>query len=370
MLQALNKKRCLIIVGILLLSGLLIAIVLIKSSKSKANVEDIPVVRTMTVKSNDLTQAYTYSGEVRGRYESQLAFQVSGKIVRRNVELGSTVQSDDILMEIDAKDLQQTVNSASAQVDSARYNYSLAEINLKRYKELSEAGAASRAEYDKSQTAFDTADATLRQASAQYKQASNQLGYSHLYSNAPGVVSAINAEAGQVVSTGQIVVTVVREGEREIEINVPENRLNEIRKARQIRVALWAVPGASFYGRIREIAPMADKMSRTYKVRVSLVNPPPEIKLGMTASIEMCAVDGQNTAAPYIPLAAVYQTGQSPTVWVVINGQVQLRPIKIGTFADGKIQVLQGLRSGEIIVTAGVHKLRAGQKVNPAGGGI
>jgi multidrug efflux system membrane fusion protein len=332
--------------------------------------QDILHVRTAVIEAGNASSCYSYSGEVRGRFESQLAFQVTGKIIKRNIDLGSPVQPGDVLMVIDPRDLNQAAGSASAQVDSARSQLRLAEKNLERYRQLYEQKAVSRAQYDQYVTAYDSAAAAVRQASAQYAQTANQVDYGRLYSDAAGVVSAIGAEAGQVVSAGQTVVTIVRDGEREVEINVPENRLDELRQATQIKITFWALPGISADGAIREIAPMADKVSRTYKVRIRMINPMPEIKLGMTASVAVGAIGGSRPAELSIPLTAIYQTGQSPAVWVVAEGTATLRPIKIGNWGDGKVQVLDGLRTGDVIVTAGVHKLREGQRVNTEGGSL
>lgn len=329
--------------------------------------EEIPLVRSQVVKLDGLSESATYSGEVRGRYESQLAFQVSGKIIRRNVDLGSIVQAGDVLMEVDPKDIQQTVSIGSAQVYAAESQLRLAESNLHRYQQLYEQNAISRAQYDQYQNAYDSALAAVQQAAAQYAQSSNQLGYSALYADSGGVISAVNAEAGQVVSAGQTVITLVRDGEREVEIDVPENRLAELRAARQIRVAFWALPARVVDGKVREIAPMADKVSRTYKVRISLIDPPPEMKLGMTAAVTIGNA-GSGRAA-YIPLSAIYQTGDSPCVWVIENGVVRLKPVTLGAFGDGQVELLAGLQDGEMLVTAGVHKLREGQQVKTAGEG-
>jgi multidrug efflux pump subunit AcrA (membrane-fusion protein) len=138
--------------------------------QAKAIVDDIPVVRTAVIGAAEATQGYTYSGEVRGRYESQLAFQVNGKIIKRNVELGSVINAGDVLMQIDPKDIQQTVNSTSAQVYSAESQLRLAESNLNRYRQLYEQGAVGRMTYDQYVNAYDVAVAAVRQASAQYAQ--------------------------------------------------------------------------------------------------------------------------------------------------------------------------------------------------------
>lgn len=332
------------------------------------NTEDIPFVRTAVVAPADANQEYVYSGEVRGRYESQLAFQVGGKVVRRNVELGSRVTQGQPLLQIDPQDIQQVLNSHEAQVASAMSQLKLAERNLKRYSQLYKEDVISRAQLERHESAYEVALASHQQALAQREQGKNQLRYATLCADKPGVVSTISAEVGQVVAPGQIVVTVVRDGEREIEINVPENRTDALRSASSIKVAFWALPDCTIDGKIREVAPMADPVSRTYRVRIALLKQLPEVKLGMTASVSMSRPhEGEGMVV--VPLSAIIQTGQTtPSVWVVNEGMVRLRPIQTGAFGDGRIQVLSGLKQGETIVTAGVHKLREGQKVNPLSG--
>ncbi|HWR39572.1 MAG TPA: efflux RND transporter periplasmic adaptor subunit [Patescibacteria group bacterium] len=333
--------------------------------RAKAPAEDVILVRTAVVGSSSAAQGYTYAGEVRGRFESQLAFQVGGKIIKRNVQLGSTVQGGEILMEIDSRDLQQTVNSNSAQVASVESQLKLAESNLSRYRQLLGSGAISQAQYDQYVSSYEVAVASLRQASAQHSQGANQLEYSQLRADKAGVVSSLAAEVGQVVSAGQVVVTVVQDGDREVEISVPENRVEELRQGGSIQVTFWALPNLAVSGTVREIAPMADQTTRTFKVRISLLNPPPEIKLGMTAAVTVASGNPQLTAS--IPLSAVYQDGNTPKVWIVQDNTVVLRPITTGSLGNGTILVTGGLQSGERIVTAGVHRLKEGQKVKTGG---
>lgn len=328
-------------------------------------VSDMPVVRTAVIGSAGAAQRYMYAGEVRGRYESQLAFQVNGKIVRRNVQLGSTVQAGDVLLQIDAKDVVQTVNSYSAQVYSAESQLQLAESNLKRYRELLAGGAISQSQYDQQANAYQVAVAGVRQAAAQYEQSANQLDYTLLKADKPGIVASIAAETGQVVSAGQTIVTVVQDGEREVEISVPENRIEELRSARDLKVTFWALSNLVANGQVREIAPMADPVTRTFKVRISLSDPPPEMKLGMTATVSVASSSPQQTV--YIPTTAVYQTGDTPAVWVISDNIVTLRPVKLGKFGNELVEVLEGLKKGDQYVAKGVHRLKEGQQVQVGG---
>lgn len=364
-----SRKKMYCALAVMVIAGSLFAVFFFKNHFRQAILpeDDTPLVRTMMVNSTAAAQNYSYPGEVCGRRESQLAFQVGGKIIKRDVELGATVKRGQILMQIDPQDIREIVNSHLAQVAAAQSQLQLAESNLKRYRQLYEQDVISRAQLDRYQSAYDVAQAAQQQATAQYAQASNQLGYSTLRTDQAGVVSGISAEVGQVVGAGQIVITVVKEGEREVEINVPENRMQDLRNTSQIKITFWALPGLLVAGKIREIAPMADAVSRTYRVRVSLLQLSSEIKLGMTASVGIAGTSDQTIVAS-IPLSALYQTQEKPCVWTIREGKVWLRPIKIGRFGNERVQVLAGLTPGEAIVTAGVHKLRAGQKVKVMGG--
>lgn len=338
-----------------------------KHAEKPAAADHIPLVRTTAVTVSGASPAYTYPGEVCGRYESQLAFQVGGKIIKRNVETGEAVQAGQALLQLDPKDIRQETNSYSAQLTAAQARLKLARSDLSRYQQLYDQAAVSQAQLDQYVSAYDVALAAVRQAEAQYAQGSHQLDYTLLYADQPGVIAAIDAEAGQVVSAGQTVVTLVRDGEREIEVSVPENRLEELRQAAGLQVRFWALPRLMVEGRLREIAPAASPVTRTYRVRIALTDPPPEVKLGMTAAVTAVA-PGRGAAGVVIPLSALYQTGDSPGVWVVKENSVSLRPVSVGLGGNDTIELLSGLQPGEIIVTAGVHKLREGQKIQPYGG--
>jgi len=334
--------------------------------------EDAPLVRTLTIKGDDGNRKSVYPGEVCGRNETRLAFQVNGKIIKRNVDLGSVVKQGDLLMQLDSQDLQREIEAIGAQLSSAQSQLNLATDNLKRYRQLYEQKAASKADYDSFQNSYNSAEALVRQITAQYEHALNQLNYTNLYSDCDGVVGSIDAEVGQMVGPGVVtsrpqVVTIVQDGEREVEISVPENRLDELRKAQKIEVKFWALPDVIIDGRVREVSPVADQVSRTYKVRISLVNPPEGIELGMTSSVVITGA-GEQQAAYYIPLSAIYQTDDTPVVWVVSDGVVHLRSIKVGAFGDNQVQMLEGLKDGEVIVIAGVQKLREGQSVRTNAG--
>jgi len=365
-----GKKRAMFLLGILVVGGLSGGCFWYSRQNPKVSAQEQVLVKTQKVAATDAKNVNIYPGEVRGRYESQLSFQVSGKITRRFVEAGNIVKPGDSLLQIDSRDIRQTVNIASAQVASAESQLKLAASNLERYRQLYEKGAVSKAQYDQCISAYEVAVAAARQASAQYAQGANQLDYSVLQADKAGVVAAISVEAGQVVSAGQAVVTLVQAGEREVEISVPEGRRAEFREGMPVRVKLWAMPDIVIQGLVREISPVADAVTRTYRARIAISQPPAEVTLGMTASVETSDSQQKSVAIYEIPLSAIYQSGQQTSVWVLQNDSVALRPVQTGKYGKATLQVTSGLQPGDTIVIAGVHKLRAGQKVRLAGGEV
>jgi RND family efflux transporter MFP subunit len=307
--------------------------------------------------------ANVYSGEVRARYENDLAFRVGGKVVARFVDVGATVRKGDQLARLDPQDLQLNVESARQNLAAAEADHALARAELERYRELYAKKYVSQAVLDGRQTTFNTTKARLEQARAQAQVARNQSSYTTLVAEADGVITAVNVEAGQVVAAGQPVMRFARPEEKEVAISVPETRLGELRDASRILISLWAAPDKPYLGRIREIAPNADPATRTFAAKISFVEPDAAVKLGMTANVAI----GDRAAGLVItlPLTALTEVQGKPAVWVVDphTSQVNLRPVAVGAYREDGVIVREGLRPGEIVVTAGVHKLIAGETV-------
>ena len=314
----------------------------------KEKIETVPVVRTEKVKLGREAAAGTvYAGSVRGRYETNMAFQVGGQVLSRQVQAGSRVRAGQVMMTIDPKDVAQKDNAAQSSLQLAAANY-------ERYKQLYEAGAVSAAALDMFRTAYE-------QAAAQAAQTGNALSYTELRAPADGVVTRVNAETGQVVGAGTPVLSFVQTDELEVELHVPENRLSEMPAGKKVTVAFWALADKKTAGFVREISPMADSITRTFAVRISLPEPPEGMQLGMTASVNT-EIEGKADAVAVLPLTAVYQNGDKPEVWLVKDGHVSRKPVKTESFSENKVKV-SGLKNGDVVVTAGVHRLLDNQEV-------
>lgn len=331
-------------------------------------VEKDPLVKTMVIGDGTGDSSGKYPGTVKGRYETNMAFQVSGRILQRNVQVGDRVHAGQVLMVIDDRDVVQSSNQGDAQVAAAKAQLELARSNLNRYSALYAQEAISASVLDQYQTAYNAAQASYDQAVAAATQGHNSLGYTNLIATSDGVVSAINVEAGQVVSAGTPVLTLVQTNELEVETSIPESRIGEIALGQQADVSFWSLKGQSVTGTIREIAPMADSVARTYRVRISLPQRPEGLQLGMTASAKFAGMAAAQAAesdnAAILPISAIFQNGDTAQVWLVDKDSLtlSLQTVQVEDFSANELKV-HGLKDGDIVVTAGVHKLREGTKV-------
>lgn len=324
----------------------------------------VPVVRTVTIGDTASKETAVYPGEVRGKFESNLAFQVLGKIRARHISLGDKVRAGQVLMELDPKDVQQSYNAAQATYQAALSNYEVVKENYKRYTALYEKGAVSTMIRDEHKTRYDAAASQLESARAQLTASGNQMDYTRLVSDHDGVVASISGEVGQVVGAGTPVATVVQDGSREIQIFVPENRLGQIRLNQPATITFWALNNLTAAGHIAEIAPMADSVTRTYKVKVAVDSMPEAANLGMTAKVTLNAGTVKSTL---VPTGAIYQTGDQAQVWVVRDKKVSLVPVKTAGFEGSDVRITEGLSKGDVVVTGGINKLAEGQEVRLEG---
>jgi len=345
---------------------LVIAAAIIASGCHRSAETAPPVVRpvkSVTVGVTEGTSDATYSGEVHARYESRLGFRVSGKVVERLVEVGTRVKRGQLLMRLDPEQETLRATADTAQMESAESRVAQDRVDLERVEKLFARRFASQAEVDQRRLALAESQSRLKAAQAQQQMALNQQSYTRLTADLSGVVTAIHAEVGQVVGGGQTVVEVAGEGEREINISVPESRVAELRKARSMTISLWAHPGKTYAGRLRELAPNTDSVTRTYTARVTVLKPDNLLLLGMTASVVIPEVDG--TVSMRLPLTAVFDHEGKNSVWVVdpSYSKVVRRAVVLGAAHDDSVIITEGLQSGDVVVTAGVHMLHAGDPV-------
>lgn len=316
--------------------------------------EALRPVLTEVVGTSAAAEVFTYAGEVRSRVEQPLGFRIAGKITERLVDAGAVIKPGQILARLDPADTALSASAAEAQRQ-------LAAADAHRYREL-------RRQNFVSQAALDSRETALQAAAAQSDLARNQSAYTVLKADQPGVVGQVLAEVGQVVSPGQAVFRVARPDTLEVAIAIPESRLAEARAALAgggAEVTLWADEALRYRGTLREIAAMADPVTRTYAARVSIVDADPRVVFGMTASVRFLAPGAVERLS--IPQSALFQKDAKPAVWLVgADNTVVLRAVEIARYADETVELKSGLVRGERIVVAGVHKLTSGEKIRVA----
>ena len=325
--------------------------------------EPIRAVRVMTVAAGPITAQQEYAAELLPQAESRLGFRVGGKVVRRTVQVGQQVKAGQLLAQLDGVDYRLAADASKAQVASAQANLELASAEFKRYTGLREQNFISAAELERREANYKAALFQLQQTQAQAASQGNQTAYTSLFADVSGVVTAVDMELGQVVGAATPVVRVAQDGPRDAVFAVPEDTVGSIQLGMPADVRVWA-SGAVLPGVVREIAPSADPITRTFTVKVVLKSKesPP---LGTTVSVLPRFNASAASEGIKLPTSALYRAGERTAVWVLDGSSMTVKKteIALGGVQGSEVLVTSGIKAGDQIVTAGVHVLTDGQKV-------
>lgn len=336
--------------------------------------EPLRSVKVVTVGASGAGYELAFSGEVRARVESSLAFRVPGKLISRAAELGQRVTAGQLLAQLDPQDYQASADAAAAQLLAARSNRDLAAADFKRYQDLHAQGFISAAELERREVTLKQAQAQLQQAQAQNTLQGNQSGYTRLLADGAGVVTAVEASAGQVVSAGQPVVRVALDGPRDVVFSVPENKLADVKPGQLIDLETWEGKH-SLQAKVRDVAGSADPNTRTFVIKAALQmsaqksSPVPEPVLGATVTVRLKPTASSDTPRIKLPTSALRQEAGATSVWVLDGSSmtVSAKTIAVAAADGNEVVVTSGLQAGDQVVTSGVHVLTAGQKVSVFG---
>lgn len=348
---------------VLLLGSLALALAACGEEKKPAAQAPIPVkAQIVTASQHVLSVAFT--GEIKARVQSDLGFRFAGRIAKRFVDVGDHVHAGQVLATLEAREQTAEVDSAEAGVESAEATLRQATAAYDRQKALLTNGYTTQTNYDNALQALQAARATLDAARSAFGTAKEQFANTTLTAEAAGVVTARNAEAGQVVEAAQSVFTVSLDGQRDAVFDVYEGLLAYLPSNDTIEVALVSDPAVKTTGTVREIAPAIDPSTGTVRIKVAVDSPPPAMTLG-------AAVTGAGRFDPdtvfRLPSSAFFTANGKPAAWTVDphSHVAAMRPIVIDSYRSGEILVRSGLKAGDIVVTAGVQLLRPGQIVKP-----
>lgn len=324
--------------------------------------------------------------QIEARYTTPLSFRVAGKIVDRAVRLGDAVKAGQVVARLDPADLSKNAASARAQLDAAQHQLEFATQTVTRDRAQARENLIAPAQLEQSENAYASALAQRNQASQQAALAGDQLSYGNLKADRDGVITAEQADTGQNVSAGQPVYQLAWTGDIDVIADVPEVALGAFRIGQMATVSLPAMPGKTWQARVREISPAADPMSRTYRAKLSLLSPGPDVKLGMTANVAFAqplpVAAAASASAPAaasgaaattsaangqpitLPSTALFHQGSEPAVWVVKpDDTLVLRRVTIVRYGERTVTVAGGIQPGDRVVWQGVHTVTAGEKV-------
>ncbi|CAB3724640.1 Multidrug resistance protein MdtA [Paraburkholderia sediminicola] len=358
------------------------------SKKEAAAPAPRPVVAVAVHGDGSAAAAASLPGEVQARYSTPLSFRVGGKIIERRVRLGDVVKNGQIVARLDPADAQKNAASAQAQLEAAQHSLVYAKQQLDRDQAQAKENLIAPAQLEQTTNAYASAAAQRDQAAQQAALSKDQLQYTTLSADHAGVITAEQADTGQNVSAGQAVYNLAWSGDIDVVCDVPESALAALSVGQTAQVTLAALPGRSFKARVRELSPAADPQSRTYRAKLTLDNPGPDVRLGMTADIALAApstsdssansaaTSAANTAASEngsftVPATALFHDGTQPAVWVVRAADnapgvdtLELRRVTVTRYNERTVVIGQGLKDGERVVLQGVHTVTAGEKVH------
>lgn len=322
-----------------------------------------PRVRIQQVEAQEFAAAVTLTGDVQARVQSDLSFRVDGKIIQRLVDVGDRVTARQVLARLDPKDLQTSVDSARAAVAAEQARVNQTSAAFVRQQKLLPKGYTSQSEYDSAQAALRSSQSALAAAQAQLASAREQLSYTELVADAPGVITARQAEVGQVVQATVPIFGLARDGDRDAVFNVYEALFVEPPTEQSVPVSLLDNPQVKTLGKVREVTPAVSAQTGTLQVKVALQQLPKGMDLGSVVSAAL-SVPGSRSVE--LPWSALTKDLSEPAVWVVEGDKANLRRVKVGRYLTGHVIISDGLKAGERVVTAGGQLLHPDMRVEVA----
>jgi RND family efflux transporter MFP subunit len=303
----------------------------------------------------------SFVGTVRPRIETDMGFRVPGKVAKRLVEVGQTVEVGQPLATLDEVDLKLQAEQAEAEFHAATGVLAQAAAAETRAKDLRVKGWTTDAQLDQAKASADEARARLNRAERSVELTNNSLSYATLVADTRGVVTATLIDAGQVVASGQTAIRIARIAEKEAVVAIPETLLGRAKDG-VASVSLWSEPDRKYAAKLREVAPSADPATRTYLAKFSLPDADDKVSLGMTATLTLA--DPTTVRVARLPLSALFSEGGDPSLYIVDDkGEVALKPVAVKSYETGNVVITGGVDEGARVVVLGVQKLDPAQKV-------
>jgi membrane fusion protein, multidrug efflux system len=355
--------------GPLRISLLLTAVAIVLTSckpEVKADAPEVRPVRTITATRGEAAETVVLTGHIQAEDEPAMAFRIGGRMIERSVNVGDRVEPGQTLAHLDPESELNALRSAESALSAAQGQLIYQRGDFERQRQLLANGHTPRARFDQSQKALQNAQAAVDDAEAQLEIARDRVSWTNLRADAAGTVTARGAEPGEVVQAGQMIVRLARQGGRDAVFDVPAQLLRAAPSDSRITVRLTDDPAVTATGRVREVAPQADPVTRTFEVKVGLNDPPETMRLGATVTGSVKLASDPVIA---VPASALTEFNRQPAVWIVDPKTltVSMKNVELLRHDPGTVVIAQGLDTGDIVVTAGIQALHPGQKVRLLG---
>lgn len=368
-----TRNRCLVATAAIAMS---LALSGCGEDQAKAPPEQPRLVRTVTVERLPPPKSLAFTGHIEARDSVDMSFRIGGRLAGRDVRVGAQVNEGDVIAHLDPENELNDLRSARAALAAAEGQLRAADNHYQRQRHLLGRNVASQAEFEAAEQGRVSAQAQVAAARARVASAEDVVGFTTLRADAPGIVTRIGVEPGEVVAPGRMVVQLARRDGRDAVFAAPADTVRSLHLDTPAQVTLAGDPAIAAHGRVREISPEADPVTRTFTVRVGISAPPPAFRLGAAVAVRTGDDVAHDIRIPATALTRAQNDkaqadnsqsvkDQPPAVWVVDPAKrtVSLRPVVVLDADPAVARIGKGLEVGDIVVTAGAGLLRDGQQV-------
>jgi RND family efflux transporter MFP subunit len=336
------------------------------SQQAETSAPEARPVRTVTVETRQAGVPITMTGRIEAEDEVARSFRIGGRILESDLKVGNRVEPGQLIARLESQNELNSLRAAKANLAAAQAQLTQSRNHYERQETLLSQGWTTRANYDQAKKGLQTAQSQVDAAEAQLKSAHDLVSFTEIRADTSGVVTVLGPSAGEVVQPGQMIIRLARKDGRDAVFDVAAQVLRNAPTNPDILIVLTDDPKVTARGRVRTVAPQANPVTRTFEVKVGLIDPPPAMRLGATVTGRM---EGDSVPVINIPATALTKFNSQPAVWVVdpSNKIVSIRNVDVLRYDPARVAVSGGLTTGEVIVTAGVQALHPGQKVRLLG---
>lgn len=380
MLKKLNTKHILIVLSLVTLAGLLgfrvfQAVQSEEESNRGGGGPRVQTVQTDVVSRGSIGEKISLTGALKAKDQVDVTPKLTGRVVQISIDTGHAVRQGALIAVIEADEIAQQVERSKASISVAQATVAQREAELKqaqaeldRNKRLLSAGLLSSQQFDEIQTRHTVAQSQLELARAQRQQSEAELRelkirleQTRIYSPMTGYVARRHVDVGALVNPSTPVATVVNINTMVILANAAERDISRIKQGSTAIVTFDGLPGQQYEGRVMRISPLLDPQTRNGAVEIEIQNRGGALKGEMFARAELDLGTARETTL--VPRDALVYRGEQPGVYLIEQETARFRAVETGLTQGDKVEVISGLKEGEVVITGGVNVIKEGDRV-------